>query len=162
MSHHSSERNLVEVRLGRGLISGRGARGSGVGRRQRARRRQRGGMSLVEIMVVIAIITTLMGIVGYGVMQIWQGSRVDTTILQMGEVNKRIELYSLKHGTPSMSEGLAAVYGEQEPPVDAWQNEFVYVSPGPGGMDYDVVSYGKDGTEGGEGLNADIRWSEVR
>ncbi len=120
----------------------------------------RRGMSLVEIMVVIAIITTLMGVVGYGVMQVWQSSRVDTTVLQMGEVNKRIELYSLKKGVPSMSDGLSAVYGADGVPKDAWGNEFVYVTPGANGQDYDLVSYGKDGQEGGADLNADIRWSE--
>lgn len=133
-------------------------------RRQAARRllRSRRGMSLVEIMVVIAIITTLMSIVGYGVMQVWQNSRVDTTILQMGEVNKRIELYALKHGAPSSGEGLAAVYGDEDTPTDAWGHPFVYTTPGPNGMDYELTSRGKDGSEGGTGLNADIKWSENR
>lgn len=125
-----------------------------------ARRRSRRGMSLVEIMVVIAIITTLMGVIGYGVMQVYQGAQVDTTILQMGEVNKRIELYSLKKGVPSMSEGLSAVYSGAEVPKDSWGNDFIFVTPGANGTDYDLVSYGKDGQEGGSDLDADIRWSE--
>lgn len=125
-------------------------------------RQSRRGMSLVEIMVVIAIITTLMGIVGYGVMQVFQRSQVDTTILQMGEVVKRIELHSLKKGAPSTGDGLSAVYSGDKTPTDAWGREFLYVSPGPNGLDYDLVSLGKDGVEGGTGLGADIKWSEQK
>jgi general secretion pathway protein G len=124
------------------------------------RARNRRGTSLVEVMVVIAIITTLMGIIGYGVMRVWQNSQVDTTILTMGEVNKRIELYTLKKGIPSTSDGLSAVYGDERPLKDAWGNDFVFVSPGPDGADYDLISYGRDGVEGGDGLGADISWAQ--
>ncbi len=40
-------------------------------------------------------------------------------------------------------------------PADPWGNQYVYISPGMQG-DYDIVSYGADGTPGGEGYNADI------
>jgi general secretion pathway protein G len=124
------------------------------------RRRNRRGMSLVEVMVVIAIIVTLMGIIGYGVMQSWGNAQVDMTVLTMGEVNKRIELYSLKKGAPSTADGLKAVYGDLEVPKDAWGHDFIYVAPGPNGMAFDLLSYGSDGTEGGSGNAADIKWSE--
>lgn len=120
------------------------------------------GMSLVEIMVVIAIILTLMGIVGYGVMQVWESSRVETTKLQMGRIVERIQIYTVKHKkAPSTSEGLSAVFGGEAVPTDAWGNEFVYLSPGPDGADYDVVSYGRDGVEGGTGNAEDLRLSDM-
>lgn len=128
----------------------------------RARLASRRGMSLVEVMVVIAIIVTLMGIIGFGVMSVFNDSKVETTKLQMGEVAKRIELHTLKKGVPSTSDGLKAVYGDQEPPKDSWGNDFVFVSPGPDGRDYDVISYGSDGVEGGDGNAADLRLSEAR
>lgn len=122
----------------------------------------RRGMSLVEVMVVIAIIVTLMSIVGYGVMSTFESSRVDTTKLQMHEINKKIELYSLKKKLPSTGEGIKAVYGDESVPLDSWGNEFVYISPGPDGLKYDIISYGADGAEGGTGNDADIRWSAER
>ena len=125
------------------------------------RRLDRRGMSLVEVMVVIAIIVTLMSIIGYGVMTVYQNSKVDMTTLQMHEVNKRIELYSLKKGSPTTAEGLKVVYGNEAVPKDAWGNDFLYVAPGPNGLPYDLISYGADGTEGGTGNDADIKWSEV-
>ncbi len=127
-------------------------------RRGRARR----GMSLVEVMVVIAIILTLMGIVGFGVMSVWENSRVETTKLQMGRIVERIQIYSVKKKkAPSTSDGLRAVFGDEKVPTDAWGNEFVYLSPGPNGADFDLVSYGRDGVEGGTGNSADIHFAEL-
>ena len=54
-----------------------------------------------------------------------------------------------------------AVYGGEKMPVDSWGNEFRYVSPGPGGHDFDIMSLGADGNEGGSGNDADLKWSEV-
>ena len=122
----------------------------------------RRGMSLVEVMVVIAIILTLMSIVGYGVMQVYQGSQVDTTKLTMNKVNERVQIYMLrKKKVPSTADGLNAIFDGEEPPRDAWGNEFIYVSPGPNGMEFDLMSLGADGREGGSGNNEDIKWSDI-
>jgi general secretion pathway protein G len=40
-------------------------------------------------------------------------------------------------------------------PVDPWERPYQYASPGQHG-EFDVFSYGADGQEGGEGINADI------
>ncbi|MEQ8766504.1 MAG: type II secretion system protein GspG [Planctomycetota bacterium] len=51
----------------------------------------------------------------------------------------------------------------EEIPLDAWGNPFVYrPSSSPTGDDYDIISFGADGREGGEDDNADIRLSELR
>lgn len=131
--------------------------------RSSRRRRSRRGMSLVEVMVVIAIILTLMSILAFGVMSVYQDSQVQTTILTMGKVSERVEIYTLrKKKPPSTSEGLGPVYSGDQTPKDSWGNEFVYVSPGPSGHSFDLISYGSDGSEGGSGNAADIKWSEAR
>ncbi len=131
--------------------------------RQMARLTGRRGMSLVEVMVVIAIILTLMSILAFGVMTVFQDSQVQTTELTMGKVNERIEIYMLrKKKPPSTSDGLKAVFSGEEPPADSWGNPFVFVSPGPGGLPYELISYGSDGVEGGTGNAADLKWSELR
>ena len=126
-------------------------------------KRNRRGMSLVEVMVVIAIILTLMSVIGVGVISVFNNSKVDTTILTMGKVSQRVQIYMLrKKAPPSTSDGLAAVYTDGETvPKDSWDNEFKYVSPGPGGHDFDLISLGADGNEGGSGNNEDLKWSEV-
>ncbi len=45
-------------------------------------------------------------------------------------------------------------------PRDSWDNEYAYRYPGENG-EYDLWSYGRDGQEGGQGLDADIgNWQE--
>lgn len=124
-------------------------------------RNQRRGMSLVEVMVVIAIILTLMSILAFGVMSVFQDSQVETTRLQMGKVAERVDMFMLKRKKPpTSSEGLAAVFTSDDVPTDSWGNNFLYQSPGPKNRPYDIISYGSDGKEGGTGNAADIRYSE--
>jgi general secretion pathway protein G len=130
----------------------------------RHRRRLRRGMSLIEVMVVIAIILTLMGVIAIGVMAAFGDAQVQTTVITMGKVSERIEIYMLrKKKPPTTSDGLGGLFdSDGGAPTDAWGNELVYVSPGPGGQPYDLLSYGSDGQEGGTGNAADIRWSEAK
>lgn len=130
---------------------------------RRGSRSRRRGMSLVEVMVVIAIILTLMSIIAIGVFGIFADSQVDTTRLTMMRVNERLEIYMLrKKKAPSGSEGLSEVFGNEVVPKDSWNHEFVYISPGPGGEPYDLISLGSDGEEGGTGNAEDLKWSEMR
>lgn len=123
----------------------------------------RRGMSLVEVVVVIAIIITLMSVIGYGIMQTFGETQVDTTKLSMSQVADKVQIYQVRKGkVPASGEGLRAVYTDIAPPKDAWGNEFVYVSPGPNGQPFDLISLGADGREGGTGSNADIKLSETR
>lgn len=126
-------------------------------------RRARRGMSLVEVMVVIAIILTLMSIVAIGVYGVYQDAMVDTTRLTMTKVSERLEITLLrKKKAPSTSDGLASVFDGEKVPKDGWGNELIYVSPGPGGETYDLISLGADGKEGGTGRDKDLRWSELK
>jgi general secretion pathway protein G len=45
-------------------------------------------------------------------------------------------------------------------PEDAWNNDYVYISPGVDGP-FDLLSLGADGAEGGEGTDADINWRDI-
>jgi general secretion pathway protein G len=119
-------------------------------------------MSLVEVMVVIAIIVTLMGIVGYGALTVFASSRAETTKVTMGNIKQRVEMYAITKGkAPSTADGLKAAFSPDEVPKDSWGNDFVYVSPGPSGKAFDVVSYGADGREGGQDNDSDIKLSEL-
>ena len=122
------------------------------------RRTLRRGMSLLEVMVVIAIILTLMGVLAFGVMSVFSDSQGQTTLLTMGKVHERVEIYMLrKKKPPSTSEGLAAVYKDGNLPEDAWGTPIGYVSPGGNGQPFDLISYGPDKNEGG---GDDLVWSE--
>lgn len=127
-------------------------------------RRRRQGMSLIEIMVVIAIIGILMTVLAVGITARLDDANVSTTEIQIDKLKEGLQLYALKHNQkyPSTSEGLAAAkkyFSESgdEIPKDAWGNDFLYFSPGThGDHPYEIISLGKDGKEGGEDANADL------
>ena len=121
----------------------------------------RRGMSLVEVMVVIAIILMLMGVVTVGVMSGLSNAQQDTTKMSMGRIAQQIDIYMLRHNN-RVPTSLSEVFTEEDVPRDAWNNEIKLESGGSGNAKYDLMSYGADGQAGGEGKNADLKWSEMK
>jgi general secretion pathway protein G len=96
-------------------------------------------------------------------------SEVKTARAQIVGFEKSLEQYRLEVGTyPGTEQGLAALvvkpanvqkwdgpYLAKGVPLDPWGHAYVYKSPGDHG-DVDLMSLGRDGQPGGEGLDADI------
>lgn len=131
--------------------------------RQRSSLYSQRGLTLVEIMVVIAILGTLMAIVGVSVVDRMQDANVGTTELQIKQIEQNLAMYAAKHKGrfPTTSQGLEAAakyFPDHSVPTDSWGNEFQYYSPGTNGdHDYEIISLGRDGAEGGDGYDADIK-----
>jgi general secretion pathway protein G len=136
----------------------------------RRRLRGQGGFTLIEILVVIAIIALIMSLVGPRVLNYLGESKVKAAKIQIQSFGSALDLFNLDVGRyPSTAEGLTALV--QSPgtipnwngpylkggvvPNDPWGNPYVYRSPGEHGP-YDIMSYGSDGQEGGTGTAADI------
>ena len=118
----------------------------------------RRGLTLVEIMVVIAILGLLMGVIAFNVMASADEADVEAARLQIGQIEKNLQLYALKNDKkyPSTSDGLEAAakyFPDEKVPLDPWGNEFQYTSDG---STYEIVSLGKDGESGGDDAGADI------
>ena len=144
-------------------------------KRARARRRDQGGFTLVEMLVVITIIGLIMGLVGPRVLNYLSESKVKSARIQIQSFASALDLFYLDAGRyPSSAEGLAALVRPtggvaawngpylkgSSVPNDPWGRPYVYRSPGEHGV-YDIVSYGADGQEGGTGTAADITtWNE--
>jgi general secretion pathway protein G len=141
--------------------------------------RAQAGMTLVEIMVVIAILGILMTIVGVAAVNRLEEAKVDSTIVQIGNLEGALTQYRVNYGKyPTTADGLNALIhppadksgrkrssylDSDEVPVDAWDMPFLYYSPGMAGdHDYEIVSLGADGAEGGEDKDADIKSYEIR
>jgi len=117
------------------------------------------GFSLIEMMIVLALIGIIVG--GIGVYVMGQLSKGETRAArsQAYEIAKQIDLYRLEFGNyPSQSEGFDALInppsGEplmDEVPIDPWGNEFIYIYPGEKNRNKpDVRSKGPDGEENTE------------
>lgn len=139
-------------------------------RRQRLARTGQLGFTLVEILVVIAIIGLIMGLVGPRVLTYLSESKAKAAKIQIDSFASALDLMYLDTGRyPTSAEGLGALV--QRPsgtqtwngpylkgglvPNDPWGHAYIYASPGEHGP-YDIVSYGSDGQQGGTGTAADI------
>jgi len=140
-----------------------------LGRHVEARTSQ-AGFTLIEMLVVLVIIGLVMGLVGPRVLSYLADARTKAARLQIESFNNSLDLYYLDVGRyPTTQEGLGALVNRPPGmdtwhgpylkggtvPLDPWRNRYVYVAPGAHGP-YDLISYGSDGREGGEGSAADI------
>lgn len=137
------------------------------------------GFTLVEMMVVIAIIGTLAMVVGPSVFQNVGDANRAAAASQLEILAVAVESYRLDVGQyPSVEDGLAvlrvAPVGDRERsrwrgpylrkavPLDPWGGDYVYLMPGRANPEsYDLYTLGRDGEIGGEGEDADITsWGE--
>lgn len=127
------------------------------------------GFTLIEILVIVAILALLASLVGPQVMGVLGGQKSKTALVQIAEIEKALDVFKLEVGRyPTSSEGLQALvtrpggvaiwngpYLRGGVPSDPWGKPYVYSNPGPNGG-VQIMSYGGDGAPGGEGENADI------
>jgi general secretion pathway protein G len=137
-----------------------------------ARNHREAGFTLIEIMVVIAIIGILATLIVPNIMGRPDEARATAAKHDVGTINQALKLYRLDIGRyPTTEQGLKALVERptSEPipqnwktggylssvPKDPWGNPYQYSNPGTRG-EIDVISYGADGKPGGTGTDADI------
>jgi len=137
-------------------------------RRREAHDDREAGFSLLELLVVLAILALLAGLVAPRVIGYLGGAKTDTAKLQLRNIESALDLYRLDNGKyPTALEALVT-----QPPgaerwkgpylkkatglADPWGEAFKYRFPGQHG-EYDLYSLGADKTEGGDGEDQDIR-----
>ncbi len=133
------------------------------------------GFTLLEIIVVVFILSILTAIVAPKIIGRTDDARIAEAKVQIKNFETALKLFKIDNGFyPDTQQGLDALivkptsgrlptkyreggYLEQKKiPNDPWGNPYIYISPGVHG-DFDIISYGADGKEGGEGKNADIK-----
>ena len=136
---------------------------------QNARQAVSKGFTLLELLVVMVIIGLLAGLVAPRYFAQVGKSQTKVAKAQIDSLEKALDTYRLDVGHyPSTEEGLQALvagpsgetnwagpYLRKGIPADPWGRPYVYTQPGTH-RDYDLMSYGKDGREGGTGEDADI------
>lgn len=137
--------------------------------------KQQKGFTLVEIMAVVLILALLMGIAAKNFIGMTDKARVTTTRATIKELHGAVNMFKLDTGRyPTEEEGLYALIEQPTDvegwtgylettgiPRDAWKNELVYILNPESGMPFEIVSYGADGKEGGEGYDTDLYSTDV-
>ena len=137
---------------------------------ERRRRRQQRGFTLMELLVVLAILGLLVSLVGPQVLNQLGGAKTKTAKIQIRDLEQALEIYKLDVGRfPSTSEGLEALVSKPgnatgwngpylkggKVPNDPWNREYNYKYPGEK-AEMDIFSYGLNGSPGGDGEDADV------
>jgi general secretion pathway protein G len=132
------------------------------------------GFSFIEIMVVLVIIGILYAIIGPRMMGQTDKALRTQAQAQIKNFGTALKMYKLNHKVyPTTEQGLEALvtaptsgtpvknypeYGYldgESVPKDPWGNAYVYLCPGIH-SEFDILSYGADGVQGGDGKNKDV------
>ncbi|MCD6407697.1 type II secretion system major pseudopilin GspG [bacterium] len=142
--------------------------------------KEKAGFTFIELMAVIVILGLLAMIVMPRFFERIDTAKITAAKVQIKNFEGALKLFYLDNGFyPSTEQGLQALvekpttgripkhwreggYLEKKQiPKDPWGNDYVYLSPGRHGEEYEIICYGRDGKEGGEGVDADISSSEL-
>lgn len=138
--------------------------------RSRSKRDGEGGFTLIEMLVVIAIIGLIMALIGPRVLNYLTESKMKAAKIQIQSFGSALDLYYLDTGQyPTTAQGLGSlvqrpgdVRGWNGPylkggqvPRDPWGEAYAYRAPGQHGA-YDIMSFGSDRQAGGTDSAADI------
>ena len=134
--------------------------------------RRRSGFTLIEVMVVVAILAILAAVIVPRVMDEPAKARRAKVQQDIRAIESALDLYKLdNYRYPTTEQGLEALVrpptSGPEPknykdggylrklPKDPWGNPYHYLHPGEHG-EIDIYSLGADGARGGSDENADI------
>jgi general secretion pathway protein G len=128
-------------------------------------RRDDRGFTLLEILVVIAILGLLIGLVAPAALRQLGGARVSVAKQSVERLGSVLDMYKLDVGSyPSSDQGLRALveqptgvttwngpYVKGNVPVDPWNRPYSFANPSSrAGHDYDLCSLGPNGSGGSD------------
>jgi general secretion pathway protein G len=108
------------------------------------------GITLIEILVVLAIIALISSGIAIVAMKIWEQVKNDAAAKEIIELSKAAQMYQMRKGScPKSPQDLLAVGLIDKTHADPWGSDYVFTCPGEH-AELDIASAGKDrelGTE---------------
>jgi len=132
------------------------------------------GMTFVELLAVLVILGMIAGVLTVSFAGRFARGKQEIAKTQIAQIVQAVETFRIEHGDwPPIEDGLAALTSPSAAPTaayflkpdqiaDPWGQQYLFVTPGPDGFPYEVMSYGSDGQPGGDGEAADLSSSTLR
>lgn len=130
------------------------------------------GFTLLEVMVVIVILGIMAAMIAPNVLGRRVPAQQQKVRTDLAALSSALDMYQLDNFSyPTTDQGLQALITAPSPDLlaypqggylrknnikDPWGRDYIYISPGQRGGEFDVFSYGRDGAPGGEGADMDI------
>ena len=112
------------------------------------------GLTLAEIIVVIALLSVVAAILFGSLGGILNESKADAAALSIKQLEQSLETYKIrpKNGNkyPKSLEDASKFMKNQKVPMDPWGQPFVYSTSSSCGKQYEIISIGADGQRGGD------------
>ncbi len=137
------------------------------------KKRANKAFTLLELLVVILILGLLAAFVVPNIIGAGDKAKRDLVCTQMNSIANALDMFQMNNGAyPDTEEGLKALISNPDPdkypawgtkpymkrlPKDSWGQPFQYIKEGD---KFELISFGADRKEGGEGNNADIKYSQ--
>ncbi|MFN7022557.1 MAG: type II secretion system protein GspG [Phycisphaerales bacterium] len=119
--------------------------------RNRNKRRRRAAFTLLEMMLVVAIMGILMSVAVWNIVGAGDKARIRATEGSMKTIESALKAYKTDKGSfPNSLQALVSAKLMDDKFKDAWKRDIEYRSPGANGRDYSLVSAGPDGQIGTE------------
>lgn len=134
------------------------------------KRKPTAGITLLEIMIVLAIMALIVGLAAPRVLENFGKAKSRTAEVQLANLNSALQLYYIDVGRyPSETEGLDGLLqaptgveawdgpyiDNEKGKIDPWGRPYYYLFPGQNAV-FDLFTYGRDGQVGGNSEDSDI------
>jgi general secretion pathway protein G len=135
-------------------------------KKQISKNKKHQGFSLIEILVVLVMMATIMGIVASSIGNNKKKAKLKEAEIKINRLRMSIESFNTDTGYyPKSLDALIndngdgnwlGPYAKLKETKDPWMEDFIYSSPGQNDEEFSIVSYGNDKSPGGTKFDKDI------
>ncbi len=137
----------------------------------RDHRRERAAFTIIEVIVIVVILGVIAAVIAPRLINRIGQSKQSVAAANAASLASSLKAFQIDHGLPEPGSTVRVLWerpssvdeSKWDPYVDnadqlldPWGREFVLLIPGEKNVDFDVVSYGRDGQPGGEAEDSDI------
>ena len=129
------------------------------------RRARRAGFTLLEVIIAVTIVALLATILVPNLMGRLSVAKSKKAQVEVNSLAQQVRLYMTENSVSrigddfaldALCEGPTPYITNRNNLKDPWGRAYIIAVPGSDGRDFDIISYGADGQQGGEGENKDV------